>query len=104
MVARDTKANTGYRWKDKDPIIDAVRAAIENSQKSITRIATDANVATSTIHNWDKGNVRKPQHATLRSVMEACGYHERWVNTDKALIVNYVHVRGAPSFKIVKIN
>ena len=102
-MASNTKASTGYRFVDKDPIIDAIRFAIKETGMKSSEIALLANVSKTTLYNYDYGKVRKPQHATARSVLNACGFEELWVSKTHRVRINYGHERGAPSFSVVKI-
>ena len=70
----DTLADTGYRWRDKDPILDLVNACIHTSGLSHKQISEHSRVSMGTLKAWDVGKVRKPQAATVRAVLEAVGY------------------------------
>jgi len=103
MPVSKSKASTGYRWIDKDPVIDAYRAAFEQSEMNLPSLAEAAGVAPSTLYAWDKGETKKPQHATIRSVMEALGYTEQWIGRERKLVVDYKAERGEPSFSFKKL-
>ena len=84
------KSITGYRWLDKDPVIDVFREAMRKSGLSYDDIASKSGVRPGTLRRWDKGDTKKPQHLTLRFAMEACGYREAWLGPDrKAIFANY---------------
>src|SRR6185437_5874266 len=102
-MAQNKPSAIGYRFKDKDPAIDAFRAALERSGLSLAQVSTRSNVSLTTLYNWDYGKTKKPQHATLSAAMEACGYKEVWMNGEHSLTINYKHERGAPAFRIRKI-
>ena len=62
-----------YAFRDKDPIIDHVRTAVEDSKKSYVEISAASGVSNSTIHNWFFGGTNRPQFATVMAVYRACG-------------------------------
>lgn len=70
----DTKANTGYRWRDKDPILDLVNHLIDESHMSLQGISNKCGVSYSTLRNWQVGKTKKPQAVTVKFVLEAIGY------------------------------
>lgn len=64
-----------YRFIDKDPVIDEVRTAVEDSGLSYVEIGAKVgrkHIA-STLHGWFQGGVRRPQHASVQAVLIACG-------------------------------
>lgn len=60
-----------YSFVDKDPIIDRVRTAVNDSGESITAIHNKSGVSTACMHNWFKGRTRRPQFATVNAVLRA---------------------------------
>ncbi len=74
MPVRDNAANTGYRWRDRDPILDLVNSLIEESNMSRLQIAVKCGVSISTLRNWDIGKTKRPQAVTVKFVLEAMGY------------------------------
>lgn len=70
-----------YRFKDKDPIIDVVRACIEiyaalrelKLSKAIEKISKVSNVAETTIHGWLSGDTISPRFCTVAAVVRATG-------------------------------
>lgn len=73
---------TGYRFLDKDPSIDLFRDAMRRSKMTYKDIALASGVSESTLRAWDLGNVKKPQHLTLRFAMSAMGFREIFVNKE----------------------
>lgn len=76
----DTKEKSGYRFLDKDPEMDEVVAAINNSGLSPEAIERETikigrKVSSSAIIGWTHGRTRRPQNYTMASVMIALGYH-----------------------------
>jgi hypothetical protein len=102
-------ADTGYRFIDKDPAVDVARFAMEQAgfkgRGRFAHVAEEAGVSASTVRNLDLGKTRKPQHATFRAIMQACGFVERWVKVGerKALTINYNAERGQPVFKFGRL-
>ena len=62
-----------YLFRDKDPVIDQVRTAVEDSGMTFKEIHDASDVSTSTVYNWFYGNTRRPQFATVEAVARACG-------------------------------
>lgn len=74
--------NTGFLYKsynfvDKDPIIDKMRSAVNGHKYS--EISDKSGVSVTTLHNWFKGNTRRPQYATVVAVMRSLGFKEQFV-------------------------
>lgn len=70
-----------YVFVDKDPVIDLARTAVEDSGKSYLDIHNGSNVSTTTLYNWFHGKTRRPQFATVASVLLECGVREVNLNT-----------------------
>lgn len=64
----------GYRFVDRDPILDKVNSAMDESKLTDKAIADKSGVSVSTIRAWRYGDVKRPQHLTLKFVLDACGY------------------------------
>lgn len=71
---RDTEGNTGYRWRDRDPILDLVNGLIKDSKMSFEQISNRCGVSKSTLWNWDRGKTKRPQAVTIKFVLNAIGY------------------------------
>jgi len=71
---RDTKADTGYRWRDRDPILDLVNHLVQQSPMTYTQISVSCGVSQSTLRNWDRGKTKRPQAVTVKFVLRAIGY------------------------------
>lgn len=63
-----------YAFKDKDPIIDALRTAIADSGVSYEEIHERSGVAETTLFAWFYGLTRRPRYATVAAVAGAIGY------------------------------
>lgn len=88
----------GYRWLTRDPIIDVYRAAREKSGLSLEQVAAASGVSIGTLHKWEFGDTRKPQHVTMTFAMSACGYEETWTNprTNESLSASYAKPNRKP--------
>ena len=79
IAASSTKANTGYRFIDKDPILDELNPLIEDQMASgrVTKaqIERESGVCASTVNAWLNGKTRRPQNATIDFVLKAMGFH-----------------------------
>jgi predicted transcriptional regulator len=93
-----TKTVTGYRWLARDPILDVFKAAKAASGKTNEEIARDSGVTQATLHKWDYGDTKKPQHLTLAAAMLACGYEETFRNhrTGDTLSASYAKPNRPP--------
>ena len=63
-----------YSFIDKDPIIDYVRTAIADYDKSLKHLSNESGVSTVTIRNWLYGTTKRPQAASLNAVLRSCFY------------------------------
>lgn len=76
-----------YSWHDKDPELDFVKYAIEESGMTLEQIEreTEKNghrVSRYTLLAWYYGSTKRPQNATMNSVMAAIGWHRPWQRLD----------------------
>ncbi len=62
-----------YVFIDKDPIIDLARTAVDDADLSYQEVHARSNVSTTTLYNWFNGKTRRPQFATVASVLLSCG-------------------------------
>lgn len=62
-----------YLFREKDPVIDAMRTAFSDSKKSYKEVTDASGVATTTMRNWFHGKTRKPQFCTVSAVATALG-------------------------------
>jgi len=72
-----------YNWIDKDPEMDFVAFAIEQSGMTAEEIEelterAGHKVSRFTIYNWLYGDVRRPQNWTIATVMSVLGYERQW--------------------------
>ena len=75
-----------YQWIDKDPELDLIVAYIAESGKSAEWIERECEknghkVSRWTILNWSYGATKRPQNASISSVMAAIGYNKTWTYT-----------------------
>jgi hypothetical protein len=78
-------APEGYRWIDKDPIIDEMMALAKQDGRSLSAIAVQAYLSPTTAHNWDKGKTRKPNHVSVQFFLRAMGYEMQIVKSGRPL-------------------
>jgi transcriptional regulator with XRE-family HTH domain len=63
-----------YNFRDKDPVIDALRTVWEDSGiKSYQRLSEITGVSASTYGAWWNGKTRRPKHATVVATARAMG-------------------------------
>lgn len=72
-----------YNWLDRDPELDYIQWAIADSGKSAEWIERECEknghrVSRYTILNWCFGDTKRPQNASMNSVMAALGYERTW--------------------------
>lgn len=80
--------NSGYRWIDKDPIIDTLMDLCKQDGRSLSAIANAACLSPTTLHNWDAGKTKKPTNVSVDFTLRALGYERRVVKIDaKAKII-----------------
>ncbi len=63
---------------DKDPIIDLVHTALDESGLSYGKASEASGVSASCIYNWIEGDTRRPQYCTVAALMGALGYEQSW--------------------------
>lgn len=62
-----------YLFKEKDPVIDAMRTAFSDSKRTVKNVADESGVSPTTISNWFHGKTRKPQFCTVSAVATSLG-------------------------------
>lgn len=72
-----------YNWIDKDPELDFVLSCIEQSGWSLERIEAETEkmghrVSRYTLMAWFYKDVKRPQNATMNTVMAAIGWTRQW--------------------------
>lgn len=72
-----------YSWLDKDPELDFVCAAIEQSGMTLEQIERECEkfghrVSKYTLMAWLYKDTRRPQNVTMNTVMAICGYERPW--------------------------
>lgn len=67
------KIYKSYMFRSKDPIIDVVRTAVQDSKMSYTEISSASGVSHGTLNNWFTGPTKRPQFCTVNAVMRAAG-------------------------------
>lgn len=59
--------DTGYRWADRDPVLEFITKDITDSGWPLSYLAERSGVSVSTLSNWQKGKVKHPANFTVRS-------------------------------------
>ena len=82
-----TKGWFGYQWQDRDPEMDFVLHCIEESGHTLEWIEreTEAHghkVSRYTLLGWFYKGVKRPQNATMNTVMAVIGWHRPWQRLD----------------------
>jgi hypothetical protein len=72
-----------YSWLDKDPELDFVKYAIEDSGMTLEQIERECEknghkVSRWTLYSWMYGSTKRPQNATMNNVMAAIGWGRNW--------------------------
>jgi len=71
--ARGVISYKSYMFREKDPIIDALRTAVSDSHKKYSIVQAESGVSSTTLHNWFHGKTRRPQFATVSAVARSLG-------------------------------
>ena len=76
----------GYNWIDKDPELDFVLHAIEESGWTLERIEAETEknghkVSRYTLLAWFYKGTRQPKNVTMNSVMAAIGWERHWTQS-----------------------
>lgn len=74
-----TESPSDYRWIDRDPELENVMVMIREDGRSLTAIARAAWLSPTTLHNWEKNKVKKPNNVSIDFVGRACGFRREWV-------------------------
>ena len=72
-----------YNFIDKDPELDFVKYAIEQSGMTLEAIETETEkaghkVSRYTLMAWYYGSTKRPQNFTMNTVMSVLGYERQW--------------------------
>lgn len=72
-----------YNWIDKDPDLDFVIWAIQDSGRSAEWIEAECEkfghrVSRYTILNWCFGSTKRPQNNSMNTVMAVLGWNREW--------------------------
>lgn len=65
-----------YKFGDdkKDPIIDRVRACLDEAGMSLGDCQKGGGPSYTTLHNWFEGETRRPQYATVCAAIRSAGF------------------------------
>jgi len=67
------KTYRSYSFTDKDPIIDRLRTAVQDSGLSYAKVSAESDVSVNCLREWFEGKTRRPQFATVAAVFSALG-------------------------------
>jgi len=87
MARRTIKVYDSYSFIEKDPIIDQMRTAWEDSGHTYVWCAKVSGLSSGTISNWFGGKTKRPQNAACCAFMGALGFEHRWVKTSEARVL-----------------
>lgn len=90
------KPYRSYVFRDKDPVIDILRTAVEDSGMTYVAISAESGVAAGTLTSWFSGATKRPQFATVNAVARGLG--KEFVLVDRKHIVR----RPPQHLKIVR--
>jgi DNA-binding phage protein len=79
-----------YNFVDKDPVIDQLRTAMEDTAHTIGHLSDESGVSTTTLYNWFDGETRRPQFATVAAVATAMGVRSIAFSNGKPYLIGYV--------------
>jgi hypothetical protein len=74
--------DTGYRFTDRDPILELVTRIITDSGWTLKAIENKSGVCSSTLRKWQNGETKRPQNATVDMVMRILGYTRKVFGPD----------------------
>ncbi len=72
-MARGILRYKSYSFRDKDPIIDAFRTLRQDAQMTFGAITSEGGPPPNTMHNWEYGDVKRPQFTTIWAAARTCG-------------------------------
>lgn len=75
----------GYRFVDRDPVMQQVTDAVTASGRSLAWISQRSGVSEGTLSNWMNGTTRRPQNLTVTFVMQALGFRHVFVDLKEQL-------------------
>lgn len=62
-----------FRAHEKDPVIDMLRSAMDETGYTVTELHRETGVAMSTFTNWFDGPTRMPSHCRVAAALGAMG-------------------------------
>ena len=76
---RTIQVYKSYNFKNKDPVIDILRTAVQKSGLSYNEIQELSGVHRQTMNEWFNGETRRPKFASVQAVAHALGLEFRLV-------------------------
>jgi lambda repressor-like predicted transcriptional regulator len=74
LLARSKNYKYRFREKEKDPIIGIMWELAVEDGRSLTKLANESGLSTSSLHNWFFGNTMRPQRASISMLFKCLGY------------------------------
>jgi transcriptional regulator with XRE-family HTH domain len=82
-MASGLKLYKSYMFKDKDPIIDRMRTILSDEGLKASEACELSGISPTTLHNWFKGETRRPQFATVMALARSIGYDVQLVRPSR---------------------
>lgn len=79
------KGDQGYRFIDRDPIIDDLIYVMDNSEMTDAQIAARAMCSWQTVHNV-RVKTKRPQNYTCERIIKVCGYKRVLMTKDGKVV------------------
>ena len=95
------KLYRSYVFRTKDPIIDALRTALDDAGMTRAELSLGSSVAPSTIKNWFDGKTRTPKFMTMASAIRSIGADGVMFGSDGRPRIVGVRRQNRPKLKVV---
>jgi len=82
-----------YMFRDKDPIIDQLRTAIEEEEMTYAEVSAASGVTVQTLYNWFTGPTKRPQFATVMAVARGIGRNIMLVRSNSIRSAKVIRLR-----------
>lgn len=74
----------GYRFTDRDPVMDFITKDITDSGWPLTYVAERSGVSRACLANWQNGKTKHPQNMTVEAVLKALGWSRNIIRSKGA--------------------
>lgn len=94
-----------YSFVNKDPVIDEFRTLRKGQGVSFKDIHDDSGLSASTLRNWEYGDTRRPQNASLEAALRALGFKRVIVKMEKdeSPYEKLANVKALPKPKRIRV-